>query len=74
MVTTGMVGDAQRQGLVLVLTTVSLVTLLLFACLAVDVGYICALTTEQQNNADPARWPAPPGFRMMTGGPRTVAL
>jgi hypothetical protein len=33
---------------------VSLATLLMCAALAVDVGYICALTTEQQNNADAA--------------------
>ena len=36
------------------MAAISLVTLLLCASLAVDVGYICALTTEAQNNADSA--------------------
>ncbi len=31
---------------------VSLMTLMIFASLAVDVGYICALTAEAQDNAD----------------------
>lgn len=43
---------AHRRGVALVLVAASLVTLLLFASLAVDVGYICALTAEQQNTAD----------------------
>ena len=43
---------SRRRGVVIVLVAASLLTLLLFACLAVDVGYICALTAEQQNNAD----------------------
>jgi hypothetical protein len=43
---------SRRRGVVLVLVAACLLTLLLFACLAVDVGYICALTAEQQNNAD----------------------
>lgn len=42
----------RRRGAVVVLVAVSLVTLLIFAALAVDVGYICALTAEQQNTAD----------------------
>ncbi len=37
-----------------VLVMASLVTLLICASLAIDVGYICALTAEQQNNADAA--------------------
>jgi hypothetical protein len=41
-----------RRGAVVVLVAVSLVTLFIFAALAVDVGYICALTAEQQNTAD----------------------
>lgn len=45
---------SKRRGVVIPFTAVSIVTLLLFAALAVDVGYICALTTEQQNNADAA--------------------
>lgn len=44
----------RRRGTVVVLTAVIMVTLLAFASLAVDVGYICALTTEQQNTADAA--------------------
>ena len=44
----------QREGAVIVLVVVSLLTLLVCAALAVDVGYICALTAEQQNNADAA--------------------
>ena len=43
---------ARRRGAVVVLVAISMVTLLLCATLAVDVGYICALTVEQQNNAD----------------------
>lgn len=43
---------ARRRGAVVVLTAVSLVTLLVCAALAIDVGYLCALTTEQQNTAD----------------------
>ena len=42
----------RRRGAVVVLVAVSLITLFIFAALAVDVGYICALTAEQQNNAD----------------------
>ncbi|MCH8243133.1 MAG: hypothetical protein IH897_11070, partial [Planctomycetes bacterium] len=34
------------------LTAICLLTLMLCASLAVDVGYICVLTAEQQNNAD----------------------
>jgi hypothetical protein len=43
---------SRRRGAVVVLTVVSIVMLLLCASLAVDVGYICALAAEQQNNAD----------------------
>lgn len=43
-----------RRGTVIVLTAVAMVTLLLCATFAIDVGYICALTAEQQNNADAA--------------------
>ncbi len=42
----------RRRGAVAVFAAISLVTLLLCASLAVDVGYICALTAEAQNNAD----------------------
>ncbi len=42
----------RRRGAVVVLVTASMVTLLVFASLAVDVGYICALTGEAQDNAD----------------------
>lgn len=42
----------RRPAATVVLVGVSMVTLLLFASLAVDVGYICALTAEAQNNAD----------------------
>jgi hypothetical protein len=41
-----------RRGVVAVLVAVSMVTILLFASLAVDVGWICALCTEMQNTAD----------------------
>lgn len=44
----------RRRGAVLVFVGVSLIMLLLVASLAIDVGYICALTAEQQNNADAA--------------------
>lgn len=44
----------RRRGVVAVFVTISLVTLLMFASLAIDVGYICALTAEQQNTADAA--------------------
>lgn len=44
--------STRRRGAVVVFVTVSLVTLFIFAALAVDVGYICALTAEQQNTAD----------------------
>lgn len=42
----------RRRGAVVALVGVSLMTLLIFASLAVDVGYICALTAEAQDNAD----------------------
>lgn len=42
----------RRRGVVVVLTAISIVTLLICASLAIDVGYICALTAEQQNTAD----------------------
>lgn len=42
----------RRRGMVVALVAVSMVTLLLFGSLAVDVGYICALTAEAQDNAD----------------------
>lgn len=44
--------ESRRQGMVVVVVAVSLVTILLFGSLAVDVGYICALTAEAQNTAD----------------------
>jgi len=43
---------SRRRGAVIVMVAASLITLLLVGSLAVDVGYICALTAEQQNNAD----------------------
>lgn len=46
--------SSRRRGAVAVLVAASLVTLFIFASLAVDVGYICALTAEQQNTADAA--------------------
>lgn len=42
----------RRRGAVVVLVAASLATLLVFASFAVDVGYICALTSEAQDNAD----------------------
>lgn len=42
----------QRRGVIAVITAISLVTVLMCASLAVDVGYICLLTTEAQNTAD----------------------
>ncbi|MEK6798749.1 MAG: pilus assembly protein TadG-related protein [Planctomycetota bacterium] len=42
----------RRRGATIVLTAVSLVTLLICASLAIDVGYICALTAEAQNTSD----------------------
>jgi len=42
----------RRRGAVAVLVAVSMVMLLLFGALAVDVGYICAIIAEQQNTAD----------------------
>ncbi len=42
----------QRRGAIAVITAISLVTVLMCASLAVDVGYICLLTTEAQNTAD----------------------
>ena len=44
--------NPKRRGAVVVLVAVALVTLFMCASLAIDVGYICALTAEQQNNAD----------------------
>jgi hypothetical protein len=42
----------RRRGAVVVMVGVSLMTLMVFASFAVDVGYICALTAEAQDNAD----------------------
>lgn len=42
----------KRRGAALVFTGVTLIVLLLCASLAIDVGYICALTAEAQNTAD----------------------
>ena len=42
----------RRRGAVAVYVAVSIITLLLFASLAVDVGWICALVAEMQNTAD----------------------
>ncbi len=44
--------SSRRRGVVALLVAVTLVVLLICGSLAVDVGYICALTAEQQNNAD----------------------
>ncbi|UCC30758.1 MAG: hypothetical protein JSU86_00480 [Phycisphaerales bacterium] len=41
-----------RRGAIAVMTAVSMVMVLVCASLAVDVGYICALTGEAQNTAD----------------------
>ncbi len=45
---------SRRRGATLVLVTVLLFVLMGFAALAVDVGHLCAVTTEQQNTADGA--------------------
>lgn len=58
----------RRRGTVVVLTAVVMVTLLCFASLAVDVGYICALTTEQQNTADAAALGGTTALRYGNGG------
>ncbi len=42
----------RRRGAVVVFVAVSILTLLLFASLAVDVGWICTLCAEMQNTAD----------------------
>jgi hypothetical protein len=42
----------RRRGAVVVFVAVSMITLLLFAALAVDVGWICTLCAEMQNTAD----------------------
>jgi len=42
----------RRRGAVIVFVAISLVTLLMFAALAVDVGWICTLCAEMQNTAD----------------------
>lgn len=41
-----------RRGVVAVFVCITIFTLMVVAALAIDVGYICALTAEQQNNAD----------------------
>lgn len=43
---------SQRRGVTLVMVTVMLFVLIVFAALSVDVGHLCAVTTEQQNTAD----------------------
>ena len=43
---------ARHRGVVAVFVCVIMFTVLVMGALAVDVGYICALTAEQQNNAD----------------------
>jgi hypothetical protein len=46
-------GDPKRRrGAVVVFVAVSMITLLLFAALAIDVGWICTLCAEMQNTAD----------------------
>ena len=42
----------RRRGSVVVLTAITMMTLLCFGALAVDVGYICSLVAEMQNTAD----------------------
>lgn len=44
--------DPRRRGVTVVFVTISLFTLFACASLAIDVGYICALTAEAQNTAD----------------------
>jgi hypothetical protein len=56
----------QRRGAVIVLVVVSLATLLICAALAIDVGFICALTAEQQNNADASSLAGASGLREAT--------
>lgn len=48
--------SSKRRGAVAVFAAISLVTLLLCASLAVDVGYICVLTGEAQTTADAAAY------------------
>lgn len=45
-------GQKRRRGAVAALVAISMVTLILFASLAVDVGWICTLCAEMQNTAD----------------------
>jgi len=46
--------EHRRRGATLVLVTVLLFVLMGFAAFSVDVGHLCAVTTEQQNTADAA--------------------
>jgi len=45
---------SRRRGVTLVMVTVLLFVLMGFAAFSVDVGHLCAVTTEQQNTADAA--------------------
>lgn len=44
--------DTRRRGVIAVLVAGSLVTLLLCAALAIDVGHMCLVAAHQQINAD----------------------
>ncbi|MCH7596580.1 MAG: hypothetical protein IID35_08475, partial [Planctomycetes bacterium] len=64
----------RRRGAVVAFVAISLVTLLLCASLAVDVGYICALTAEAQNNADAAALAGASALKESTSDFRARAL
>ena len=64
----------RRRGAVVVFVAISLVTLLLCASLAIDVGYICALTAEAQNNADAAALAGASALKESTSDFRARAL
>ncbi len=55
--------SSRRRGATVVVVAVSLVTLLICASLAIDVGYMCALAAEQQNNADASALAGASGLR-----------
>jgi hypothetical protein len=42
----------QRRGVTIIMVTVMLFVLIVFAALSVDVGHLCAVAAEQQNTAD----------------------
>lgn len=46
--------DTARRGAVIVLVAVSMITILIFGALAVDVGHLCAVVGDMQHTADGA--------------------